>query len=518
MLMFVSINHCCDLLIGIGILSYLEEDNVQLQTQALKRLYASVDVHWAEICGSLPTIEAISEDQQHPAHTLAAALTSKCYFHLQEYSECLRFALVAGTHIDVSEHSEYIDLLLTTCIDEYKALRTKLELESANPNAAPVVIDPRMEAIIEQMFQRCYADHCYEQALGVAIDTFRIDKVDEVCVHAIKHAKARDILSYAFQLCANTHTRSIQSRRFRLAVIEVLVKQYAQLDHPDYTHMCFGLQALNQPTDVALLLRKLCVCTEADFLQACQIAFDMQECENQGFVLKIVAVLQSFDASSSPSNASSATAASGATPTAASSAAASASSSSSLVLGSSLFGSDASVIAPISDNALYTARMNQLKRILLESFDVDLYLNFLYSHNHADISILQTIKTIISGGAPPAPGAAAPAAAPNPNAHTNSVLHNATVIAHAFMYSGTTVDVFLRENLDWLGKASNWNKFTAVASIGVVHKGHIHESMNLLQPYLPQAGQSASPYSEAGALYALVMMRCAVLAGFELFD
>lgn len=36
-----------------------------------------------------------------------------------------------------------------------------------------------------------------------------------------------------------------------------------------------------------------------------------------------------------------------------------------------------------------------------------------------------------------------------------------------------------------------------------VHKGHVHESMTLLQPYLPSGGASTSPYSEAGALYAL---------------
>ena len=70
-------------------------------------------------------------------------------------------------------------------------------------------------------------------------------------------------------------------------------------------------------------------------------------------------------------------------------------------------------------------------------------------------------------------------------------------------FQGTTQDTFLRENLEWLGKATNWAKFTAVASIGVVHKGHVHESMNLLQPYLPQGGRSSSPYSESGALYAL---------------
>ena len=54
------------------------------------------------------------------------------------------------------------------------------------------------------------------------------------------------------------------------------------------------------------------------------------------------------------------------------------------------------------------------------------------------------------------------------------------------MYVGTTRDTFLRENLEWLGKAKNWAKFSTVGSIGVVHKGHVHESMNLLQPYLPQ--------------------------------
>lgn len=65
------------------------------------------------------------------------------------------------------------------------------------------------------------------------------------------------------------------------------------------------------------------------------------------------------------------------------------------------------------------------------------------------------------------------------------------------------VDTFLRDNLDWMGRASNWAKFTATASIGVVHRGHMKESMSLLLPYLPQGGVSALPYSEGGALYAL---------------
>jgi 26S proteasome regulatory subunit N2 len=67
-------------------------------------------------------------------------------------------------------------------------------------------------------------------------------------------------------------------------------------------------------------------------------------------------------------------------------------------------------------------------------------------------------------------------------------------MAHALMHLGTTVDVFLRENLEWLGKATNWAKFTATASIGVIHKGHHKQSLKLLEPYLPREGQAASPY------------------------
>ena len=51
----------------------------------------------------------------------------------------------------------------------------------------------------------------------------------------------------------------------------------------------------------------------------------------------------------------------------------------------------------------------------------------------------------------------------------NSIAHNGTVIANGLMHFGTTSDVFLRENLDWLKRASNWNKFTATASLGLIH-------------------------------------------------
>ena len=38
------------------------------------------------------------------------------------------------------------------------------------------------------------------------------------------------------------------------------------------------------------------------------------------------------------------------------------------------------------------------------------------------------------------------------------------------MHCGTTSDTFLRNNLEWLARATNWAKFTATASLGVIHK------------------------------------------------
>ena len=405
--------------------------------RALQKIYQIIDVHWAEICNSLPLIEELSENPDFPASDLAAAIASKCFYHLQEYNDALRFALCAGQYLDISTKSEYIDTILAQCIDEYKNLRSQYEADPAS-----VTIDPRMEHIVEQMFQRCYRDHCFEQAIGVALDTRRIDKVEEVVMTALKAGKEQ-ILGYVFSLCQNA--RNITPRDFRLSVIEVLVKHYGTLAVPDYANVCFGLQYLNRPKQAAETLVSLLKGTIEDALLAYQIAFDLQETENQGFVLQIVA---SFPAAAPAAE-------EGAAP--------------------------AEAVSP--EDEQYAARMANLRRILVDGLDIDLTLNFLFKQSHADLNILKDIKTAIEG--------------------RSNVLHNATVVAHAYMNSGTTRDTFLRENLEWLGKAKNWAKFTTVGAIGVVHKGHVHESMTLLQPYLPQGGQSSSPYSESGALYAL---------------
>lgn len=135
---------------------------------------------------------------------------------------------------------------------------------------------------------------------------------------------------------------------------------------------------------------------------------------------------------------------------------------------------------PISDEM--KKHWEQMIKILGGEVSIALQLQFLVRSNKTDMTILKQTKESVRV----------------------SICHTATVIANAYMHEGTTSDQFLRENLDWLARATNWAKLTATASLGVIHHGHEKEALNLMQAYLPREGGGATAgYSEGGALYAL---------------
>ena len=61
------------------------------------------------------------------------------------------------------------------CIDSYVALRVKA---AEAPASAAAPVDPRLLAIIERLFERCYADGQFEQAVGVALESRRLDQLE----------------------------------------------------------------------------------------------------------------------------------------------------------------------------------------------------------------------------------------------------------------------------------------------------------------------------------------------------
>jgi 26S proteasome regulatory subunit N2 len=74
-----------------------------------------------------------------------------------------------------------VQLLLTIlakCIDEY------IRLRQLQANDAQVTIDSRLERIVEGMFERCFHDRRFKQALGIAVESRRLDKIEYSITHS----------------------------------------------------------------------------------------------------------------------------------------------------------------------------------------------------------------------------------------------------------------------------------------------------------------------------------------------
>lgn len=108
------------------------------------------------------------------ARELAAVVASKVFFHLEEYDDALRLGLGAGQYFNVAHKSEYVDTLVSKALDEY--IRVRHEQQEGGGEGAPAM-DTRLEAIVERMFERCFDDGAFNQAVGVALEAHRLDKV-----------------------------------------------------------------------------------------------------------------------------------------------------------------------------------------------------------------------------------------------------------------------------------------------------------------------------------------------------
>ena len=75
--------------------------------------------------------------------------------------------------------------LLAKCIDFYTQQRV-LEAEGKLPVGSKG-IDPRLEGIVNRMFQRCLDDNQYRQALGLALETRRMDIFEAAIMQSVRN-------------------------------------------------------------------------------------------------------------------------------------------------------------------------------------------------------------------------------------------------------------------------------------------------------------------------------------------
>jgi len=369
---------------------------------------------------------------------------------------------------DVAETSDYVQTILARCLDTYISSRVRAAEEGREDNDE---IDPRLTAVVERLFDRCLADGQAEQAVGIALETRRLDRLESAIAGSTDSVRT---LTYALDVIQ----KLVISRSFRDRVMRLIVEHYKKIPQPDNAAICRCLTFLGDVDEVAAVLVHLLNGSDDDVLLAYQIGFDLVEAELQAFIHQVREKLKA----SAPSQKAAA-------PTAPADGAhedvtMEGAEESAPLLAPEVTASDTT---PAEVDPL-VQKFYRFDSIVSGDVPIELEKQFLASRNASDLQILKNIKAGIEP--------------------RNSVCHGATVFANAVAHAGTGVDTFLRENLDWLAKATNWAKFSATAGLGVIHRGALTKSKALVNPYLPSApgGSSPSPYSEGGALYALGLM------------
>ncbi|EAN31776.2 Proteasome/cyclosome repeat family protein [Theileria parva strain Muguga] len=411
--------HVSELDSSESVLALLEESKASSKELGLQQLDKVVDYFWPEVVDNLPLLEDLYQDKSFKSRKLAALVISKVYYHLEEYTQALQYALNAGEHFNTKQYSEYTNIILAKAVEEFINVNVaKYEQGDKFQHQFDQNTLDSLEMLVMGMMFSSVSSGEENQAMGIALDSRRIDLVLRIFESSLRISK---LLNYTIGLLSN-----VTSKTFRDLVYEKLrdiLFDSVSLLELNFSNLCVCLYQLNDHERMASLLNELIL--SGNHLKAFQIAYDLVDIGDQKF-LKSVQESNCF-----------------------------------------------------TSNSLMLQR---LKYILSGTSTIELYLQFLHRKNHTDLRLLEQVMTSVD--------------------QRNSITHNAIVISHALMQAGTCCDTFLRDNLTWLSKANNWSKFTATASIGVIHKGFTNESKKVLSSYLPTESGGGS-YSEGGSLYAL---------------
>jgi len=257
-----------------GLLALLDEESDEIKVYALDKLNQVVDEFWAEISDPVEKIMDLSENPDFQNRELAALVASKVFYHLGDFHLSMDYALGAGPLFDVSKKSEYHETLIAKFIDKYIELRVK-QVESKEQ----VLIDSRLESIVMQMFDRSFKDGEFKQALGIGIESRRLDKFNE---SILLSGDVPGMLGYALDVC-----QSITSKNFRQTVFRTIVELYRTLVNPDYVMICQILIFLDDAQGVSDILLNLIKGDEDQQLLAFQIAFDLYSNGTQHFLAEV---------------------------------------------------------------------------------------------------------------------------------------------------------------------------------------------------------------------------------------
>ncbi|KAF4977135.1 hypothetical protein FZEAL_6323 [Fusarium zealandicum] len=521
-----------------GVLAFLTDEEPELKVFALQTLNDDIDTVWTEVAAVLSQIEALYEDESFPERQLAALVLAKVYYHLQAYNDSMVFALAAGDLFKLDAPGEFEETIISRCVDQYIAVTaakkstpqaskaTDLpELATTFASGSDAVMSPTtpfsqttlppksllsrdsidntmleatfqpafkqgrsgsiaelpdqatgsLQRVIDRLFESCMEQGRYRQVVGIAVESKNLDVLRKVIKRASddeKKAKsnplesspgpAEDLMEYILGICMDI----VQERGFRTEILRLILDLLNEIPNPDYFAIAKCVVYLNSDDEASRMLRSLVDNGDrSSIANAYQIAFDLYDNGTQEFLGKVLASLPAGEPAKKEEDEET-----------------DENGDKSTESESLLDNKQESPENELSDEVSKAYR--NIRSILDGSKTIRLNLEFLYRNNRTDLSILNKVRDSLEG--------------------RNSIFHTAVTFCNAFMNQGTTNDKFFRDNLEWLGKAVNWSKFTATAALGVIHRGNLSQSRKLLEPYLPRQGglSSGSIFSQGGALYA----------------
>jgi len=100
---------------------------------------------------------------------------------------------------------------------------------------------------VDAVFEQSYSNEEFKYALGIALETKRLDRLEETIRRS---GQAAELLDYAFKVCMDV----VVSRDFRQTVFGILVRLYRELGIPNWTRICEILIFLDEIQSVAQIL------------------------------------------------------------------------------------------------------------------------------------------------------------------------------------------------------------------------------------------------------------------------
>jgi 26S proteasome regulatory subunit N2 len=237
--------------------------------------------------------EALSEDASLPVPTrnLASLVAAKVYFHLGAMRDALTCAIRAGDALSLEERSEFVQSIVSTAIDLYIAQRVQKAKPAGVVDAETLPQqhagdDAALAAVVERMFARCHADGEYAQAIGIALESRRLDQIEAAIVRA---TDAAAVLRFAMR-AATTYVLDLA---FRSEVLRLLVRLLQQQSEPDFFSVAQCLVALNDAETLATILQTLISRGDQhSTLVAYQIAFDLVQSAQQHFLSTLMGKIE----------------------------------------------------------------------------------------------------------------------------------------------------------------------------------------------------------------------------------